>query len=851
MNQSIQKKVFVLHSSHLDLHWIGAQADCLRKGGAIIDDALKRAERDERFHFLIESVRFLEYYSDHYLNRMETLRKAFARGQFEVAASYTDRLENHVDGESLVRNALYGKKIIRELLGMDCMIACHPDLPGFAEQTPQIYKKCGVKYYISARGFKNGARFNWRGLDGSHIVMYNLPGHYAYFDAAKVISAFDLTQKAIHSDDILLGCSSGDMGPAGIFTGIFDGAAKQVDIGEYLHDLNARYPDYTFIQSCAFPVLEQMDAGGLESYQGEYPSRWGHHGSAMNVKFYHLDKTVSQKLLDAEKLTTICKLMGAGPDIGAGPEMDLHKHPLRDSSGNNGDRRYYDLQKTPGDISDWIAYGWRLQVITQDHNFGGVEGAQTEFDRIIYKNAARNIADRLIEYSLEAIMHKESVAINAIAVINTMNWRRNELAYLSKAALPGGCGYVATDEAGRSSKLYETSGAWVFLAEDIPSFGIKTYLIQEQRHPSLCAGLPEPSPSCNAEIFETDGSLVAANSFYALEIDKGTGCLARVDDRETGYTWMKGALGIKAYEDASLGGSERVVDKRLLDDSSAHASKIQIKTSNPLFLEIEIQKEVLDVKIYQFITIMNFKKEIKITVKMNWPGIPDVQLKMGIMGREPGGSIYYGVPYGVQKYGDYLETESLKFGGDEISEELFQRYREAQGFFAVEENGMYAVVASNQSSYDFRSDGVSVLLARDVRNGAEQDYRFTNAGAQEYEFAIATGRGEHQQMSKLAWELQYPVYVRKGESEAGGSIFSSSWLDTGDVGVLTVFAPSMTAEGKYVARLYNTDNKAYPLDIRSAFPLGASACVNMDETAAEEPLNVLGKYEIKTIMLTN
>lgn len=32
-------KVFVMHSSHLDLFWIGAQADCLSKGAKIIDDA--------------------------------------------------------------------------------------------------------------------------------------------------------------------------------------------------------------------------------------------------------------------------------------------------------------------------------------------------------------------------------------------------------------------------------------------------------------------------------------------------------------------------------------------------------------------------------------------------------------------------------------------------------------------------------------------------------------------------------------------------------------------------------------------------------------------------------------------
>lgn len=46
-------KVFVMHSSHLDLFWIGAQADCLSKGAKIIDDALTRAQAEPGFHFLI------------------------------------------------------------------------------------------------------------------------------------------------------------------------------------------------------------------------------------------------------------------------------------------------------------------------------------------------------------------------------------------------------------------------------------------------------------------------------------------------------------------------------------------------------------------------------------------------------------------------------------------------------------------------------------------------------------------------------------------------------------------------------------------------------------------------------
>ena len=406
-------KVYVMHSSHLDLYWIGAQADCLAQGAAIIDKALSRADQEPSFHFLIETARFLEYYAAAYPQRLPALREAFARGQIEIAASYTDRLENHVDGEALVRNALYGRKIIRDILGIDCDLCCHPDLPGFAEQTPQIYKKAGIHYYLSARGFKQGARFHWEGLDGSSILMYNIPGHYAYYDADSIIESLDQTKRNIASDVILLGCSAGDMGAAGTFLANENNQMRVYDIDDFLHRMEQRHPAYSFTLANARAVLSSMPAEGMIRLRGEYPSRWGHHGSALNVQFYLLDKQVTRTLLDAEKFSTVCALKERPVQIA------FAMHPLTDSSGRTGGRRYFDLEMTPDSVPGWIEFAWRLQMVTQDHNFGGVEGAQTEFDRIIYKRAALRIAQAILNKSIAVLT--SDTGKDMITVLNPMN----------------------------------------------------------------------------------------------------------------------------------------------------------------------------------------------------------------------------------------------------------------------------------------------------------------------------------------------------------------------------------------------------------------------------------------------
>lgn len=825
--------VYVLHSSHLDLYWIGAQADCLSKGAAIIDNALTRSQNEPTFHFMIETARFLEYYAAHYPHRMPALKEAFLRGQFEMAASYSDRLENHVGGESLVRNVLYGRKIIQEILGLDCDLCCHPDLPGFAEQTPQIYKKSGVNYYLSARGFKNGSRFRWRGLDGTEIIMYNFPGHYAYYDVDQVVSRFGETKKNIASDVILLGCSAGDMGAAGTFIARVGTDAVSYEIGAFLKELEIRYPEYHFELVNARRVLERMPVTGLSCLSGEFPSRWGHHGSAMNVQFYLLDKQVERKLTDAEKLATICGLKGLPVSL------SFKKHPLKDPGGNGGERRYFDLEMTPDTVSGWIEYAWRLQVITQDHNFGGVEGAQSEFDRMIYKRASLKIADALIDFSLAALAKYTQTSGDMVSVFNTMNWERDEVVTVPQDML--GAGNVAVDAQGRESPLVKTSQGWQFLARDIPSMGMSSYKI---RHGS--APLENRTQIC-----DTEKTLTLENKFYRLSVDKDTGCIQSLYDNQAGKEWMRdgNVLMLLALRDSSLGGSESQAEKELLDMSGNNVRSVRIKRSDALLTQIEIITEILDVKVYQTLTLFSDKKQFLINLSYNWPGTPDVQIKMALCRRGPDSKIIYGTPYGAQEYGKYMEKETPSFGNDEISLELFHRYREVQGFFAVEEDDNFLMAASNQSALDFIPGSAYVILARDVRNGAERDYRFTNAGQTDFEFCFTSGKGSWKQAARMPWERRHPVYVRKGEG-ASGEPNDISWVKTEGNGILTVLAPAATRDG-VVARLYNPTPDACPLKIQTSLGFTPVLCVNMNETPAAEPLDTLGAFEIKTVLLTD
>ena len=58
---------------------------------------------------------------------------------------------NMPDGESLVRQILYGKRYFKPKFGVDINIGWNPDSFGYNWQLPQIYKRSGIDYFVTQK----------------------------------------------------------------------------------------------------------------------------------------------------------------------------------------------------------------------------------------------------------------------------------------------------------------------------------------------------------------------------------------------------------------------------------------------------------------------------------------------------------------------------------------------------------------------------------------------------------------------------------------------------------------------------------------------------------------------------
>ena len=85
---------------------------------------------------------------------------------------------NLINGESMVRQLLYGRSFFWREFGVRCEILWLPDVFGYSASMPQILKKSGIRYFMTTKISWNEVNripndtMVWRGIDGTGILTY-------------------------------------------------------------------------------------------------------------------------------------------------------------------------------------------------------------------------------------------------------------------------------------------------------------------------------------------------------------------------------------------------------------------------------------------------------------------------------------------------------------------------------------------------------------------------------------------------------------------------------------------------------------------------------------------------------
>lgn len=221
--------------SHIDTAWLWTLEQTHRKVERSFTTVLDLLDRYEDFKFMASQPQQYLYLKETLPESYEKLKAYVKSGRWQPeGAMWVEADTNIPNGESLVRQILYGKRFFKEEFNVDNKILWLPDVFGYSGALPQILKKCGMDYFMTTKISWNEYNklpfdtFLWRGIDGSEVLTHfictqhcgeseteYLTTYNGYLSAPYVMGAWNRYQQKDINRDILFsfGYGNGGGGP--------------------------------------------------------------------------------------------------------------------------------------------------------------------------------------------------------------------------------------------------------------------------------------------------------------------------------------------------------------------------------------------------------------------------------------------------------------------------------------------------------------------------------------------------------------------------------------------------------------------------------------------------------------
>jgi len=178
--------LYVVATSHLDSQWNWTVQDSIRRFvPATFLENFDRFEKYPDYVFSYEGAIHYMWFKEYYPQEWARLQQYVAQGRWRVAGNWINAVDVNVPSpESLMRQALYGKRFFRAEFGKVGTDVYLPDCFGFGFALPSIARHSGLNAFTTQKltwGSSYGIPFpigRWKGTDGSEVVAALNPGDY-------------------------------------------------------------------------------------------------------------------------------------------------------------------------------------------------------------------------------------------------------------------------------------------------------------------------------------------------------------------------------------------------------------------------------------------------------------------------------------------------------------------------------------------------------------------------------------------------------------------------------------------------------------------------------------------------
>ena len=165
--------------AHIDLVWLWQEKHSVRKVANTALNTLSLIEQFPEYVFTFSQPCAFAWLEQYYPEIFQRVQQAVKAGNIDPVGNLWVEVDcNLAGGEALVRQLLYGRAYYLEKFGKASDVFLMPDSFGYTGSLPQIMKKSGIRYFLSAKLASNETfrfpytLFQWQGIDGSRIPTY-------------------------------------------------------------------------------------------------------------------------------------------------------------------------------------------------------------------------------------------------------------------------------------------------------------------------------------------------------------------------------------------------------------------------------------------------------------------------------------------------------------------------------------------------------------------------------------------------------------------------------------------------------------------------------------------------------
>ncbi|MBN2013332.1 alpha-mannosidase [candidate division KSB1 bacterium] len=471
----------LIGQSHIDLAWRWRWPETIDVCRRTFQSAINFFGEVPEYKYVQSQAIAFVWMEENYPELFKAIQQEVQAGRFFLTGGmWVEPDLNVPNGESLVRQFLYGKRYFKEKFGVDCVVGYTPDTFGYTWTLPQILSKAGFKYFVTSKIHWNDTTefpysiFWWGAPDGSKVLTCFPPTLNFDLDLDKSAQYVKDYEKQNLSDvPLLYGVGDHGGGPTRMH---FERAKKMESLAAYPATFHNDLRSY----------MERIDRKyhDLPEWDNELYLEF-HRGTITTQGLIKKRNRRSEVWLEeAEKLSVFS-------------EIDYPQSALE--------------------------HAWKDALFNQFHDIlPGSSIPEVYIDANEMYDHVEDATQTMISSAMQAIAANVNTSGDGVPVLvfNPLSWMRTNLVEIS---VPDGMEISEIVDSKNNQAIFQQRGDQIhFVAIDVPANGYKTFWLHE--------GQPKQSKN-ELKVTET----ILENSFFKIEINRDNGNIRRMYDKRTNH----------------------------------------------------------------------------------------------------------------------------------------------------------------------------------------------------------------------------------------------------------------------------------------------------------------------------